>query len=99
MTLCLAQSLIDCKGSSLADQIRKYLRWYDHGYLSSTDYCFDIGGATRTALNIWDQILDRNLETTDVVSSQALQDGQEEVDKLLKKEVGYIGSDLAETVC
>jgi ADP-ribosylglycohydrolase len=50
MALCLAESLIECNGFDPADQMRRYLRWWREGYLSSTGACFDIGNTTRTAL-------------------------------------------------
>ena len=49
MALCLATSLIE-KGFDLADQIERYLAWYQTGYWSSTGRCFDIGNATFRAL-------------------------------------------------
>jgi ADP-ribosyl-[dinitrogen reductase] hydrolase len=50
MALCLAESLLACEGMNLQDQAERYLRWYRHGYWSSKGYCFDIGNATREAL-------------------------------------------------
>jgi ADP-ribosyl-[dinitrogen reductase] hydrolase len=50
MALCLADSLIRCKGFDPADQMQRYLRWYQEGYLSSVGACFDIGSTTREAL-------------------------------------------------
>lgn len=50
MALCLAESLLACGGMNLQDQAERYLRWYRHGYWSSKGYCFDIGNATREAL-------------------------------------------------
>ncbi len=50
MALCLAASLVETGGFDPADQMRRYLRWYDHGYMSSTGTCFDIGNTTRQAL-------------------------------------------------
>jgi ADP-ribosyl-[dinitrogen reductase] hydrolase len=50
MALCLAESLVETNDFDLADQLRRYLRWYRHGHLSSTGRCFDIGNATRSAL-------------------------------------------------
>jgi ADP-ribosyl-[dinitrogen reductase] hydrolase len=50
MALCLAESLIECKGFDPADQMKRYLRWYREGHLSSTGRCFDIGNTTRDAL-------------------------------------------------
>jgi len=50
MALCLAESLIEGKGFDPVDQLRRYVRWYREGYLSSTSQCFDIGTTTRSAL-------------------------------------------------
>ncbi|MHB8764715.1 MAG: ADP-ribosylglycohydrolase family protein [Deferrisomatales bacterium] len=50
MALCLAESLVERRGLDPGDQLRRYLRWYREGYWSSTGACFDIGGATRQAL-------------------------------------------------
>lgn len=50
MALCLAESLIACKGFDAYDQMTRYLRWYRAGYLSSKGFCFGIGNATKKAL-------------------------------------------------
>ena len=50
MALCLAESLIERPGFDPADQMRRYVRWWREGHLSSTGRCFDIGGATSSAL-------------------------------------------------
>lgn len=50
MTLCLATSLIVKKGFNAQDQFVRYRKWLKDGYLSSTDSCFDIGKATREAI-------------------------------------------------
>jgi len=50
MALCLAESLIVCRGFDAADQMRRYLRWRDQGYWSSTGRCFDIGTTVARAL-------------------------------------------------
>lgn len=50
MALCLAESLVERRGFDAADQMRRYLRWYREGYLSSTGACFDIGITVRAAL-------------------------------------------------
>ncbi|UUZ94588.1 ADP-ribosylglycohydrolase family protein [Paenibacillus sp. P25] len=55
MALCLAESLIECGGFHPLDQIRRYVRWYREGYLSSTGTCFDIGTTVRTALERFEQ--------------------------------------------
>ena len=51
MALCLATSLLEKGGFDPADQMERYVRWRDHGYLSSTGYCFDIGGTVSQALS------------------------------------------------
>lgn len=50
MALCLATSLIEMGGFDAADQMRRYYDWYEHGYLSSTGTCFDIGNTVSQAL-------------------------------------------------
>ena len=56
MALCIAESLIECKGFDPADQMRRYLRWYREGYLSSNGRCFDIGNTVRQALTRFERI-------------------------------------------
>ena len=51
MALCLATSLVHCRGTDLNDQISRYVNWWQWGYLSSTGNCFDIGMTVRAALN------------------------------------------------
>jgi ADP-ribosyl-[dinitrogen reductase] hydrolase len=50
MALCLATSLVERDGFDARDQMERYCRWYETGYLSSTGACFDIGGTVRSAL-------------------------------------------------
>ncbi|CAH0241746.1 MULTISPECIES: ADP-ribosylglycohydrolase family protein [Pseudomonas] len=50
MALCLAESLLNKKGFDAADQMGRYLNWWQWGYLSSTGECFDIGMTVREAL-------------------------------------------------
>jgi ADP-ribosyl-[dinitrogen reductase] hydrolase len=50
MALCLAESLVECRGFDAQDQMERYVRWWREGYLSSTGECFDIGNRTREAL-------------------------------------------------
>ena len=54
MALCLAESLIQCQGFNLVDQLTRYCRWYRDGYFSCKDHCFDIGNTTRTALHAFE---------------------------------------------
>lgn len=66
MALCLAESILDTRGMDLSDQLRRYLLWRDHGYLSSNGRCFDIGTTTRSAL----ERFRRSGETVDVRPDQ-----------------------------
>ena len=50
MALCLATSLVERNGFDARDQMERYCRWADQGYLSSTGTCFDIGGTVASAL-------------------------------------------------
>lgn len=50
LALCLAESLVQCRGFDPEDQMKRYVRWWRQGYLSSTGECFDIGGTTSSAL-------------------------------------------------
>jgi len=50
MALCLAESLIGQRGFDPADQMKRYVRWFREGYLSSNGRCFDIGNTVRQAL-------------------------------------------------
>ena len=51
MALCLATSLLERDGFDARDQMERYCRWADQGYLSSTGRCFDIGGTVAAALS------------------------------------------------
>ncbi len=51
MALCLADSLLTCNGFDAKHQLETYTRWYQKGYLSATNHCFDIGGSCRAALH------------------------------------------------
>jgi ADP-ribosylglycohydrolase len=55
MALCLAESLIECRRFDAEDQMRRYIRWYREGHLSSTGTCFDIGNTIRNALHTFEQ--------------------------------------------
>ena len=50
MALCLAESLIVKSACDPQDQMTRYANWYQWGYWSSTGHCFDIGMATREAI-------------------------------------------------
>lgn len=55
MALCLAESLLECRGFDPIDQLERYTRWWREGRLSSTGKCFDIGIQTRGALAAFEQ--------------------------------------------
>jgi ADP-ribosyl-[dinitrogen reductase] hydrolase len=50
MALCIAESILAIRAFDPIDQLERFVRWYRHGYLSSTGECFDIGNTTRLAL-------------------------------------------------
>lgn len=106
MTLCLAQSLVDTYGVFVArDQIKKYIAWYDDGYMSATGKCFDIGMATRTALTMWRDFFNAcsggegkankkrgNKEDEGLDDGDVYLAGQVLIDKALKHEVCGLSS-------
>lgn len=53
MALCLAESILETVGFDPVDQMNRYVRWQDEGYLSSTGKCFDIGVTTSRALEVF----------------------------------------------
>jgi ADP-ribosyl-[dinitrogen reductase] hydrolase len=69
MALCLATSLLERGGFDPADQMARYLRWYQDGYLSSTGRCFDIGNTVRAALHRYQRSGDPYSGSTDRYSA------------------------------
>ena len=69
MALCLAESLAEKQGFDAADQMGRYLRWYRDGHLSSTGYCFDIGGTVSAALRKFQETADPFAGSTDPYSA------------------------------
>lgn len=55
MALCLGASLLEKGGFDAADQMERYLRWRDDGYMSSTGRCFDIGTTVGGALREYER--------------------------------------------
>ncbi len=53
MALCLATSLLEKNGFDAEDQMQRYVRWWETGYLSSTGTCFDIGSTVEQALRTY----------------------------------------------
>lgn len=69
MALCLAESLLYKKGFDAQDQMNRYCNWYQHGYMSCKDYCFDIGTTVAGALNRYLQTADPFSGSVDPASS------------------------------
>jgi ADP-ribosylglycohydrolase len=55
MALCLATSLVEKNGFDPKDQMDRYCRWQEEGYLSSNGRCFDIGNTVAAALRRYRQ--------------------------------------------
>lgn len=98
MTLCLAQALIDYKGSFVSQAaIRNYIQWWKKGYLSAVDHCFDIGNATAFALGLWSQYFQKESKIAKH-DPQGHAKGQEDINKFLRGEV-TIDSDFNYCSC
>ena len=69
MALCLAASLLDCRGFDPSDQMRRYVAWYEQGYMSCTGECFDIGNTVSDALHRYGQTGDPYAGSTDPLSA------------------------------
>lgn len=67
MALCLAQSLLENGPKDLADQAKRYLRWWRKGENSSVGKCFDIGLSTSGALARWEKLLGRGEGEADIM--------------------------------
>ncbi len=65
MALCLAASLVECNGFDAEDQMTRYCKWAETGYLSSTGTCFDIGNTIASALRRFRQTGDPFAGSTD----------------------------------
>src|ERR1700730_2186325 len=50
IALCLAESLLECEGFDARDQVARYRRWQQEGYLSCTGQCVGITAGTARAL-------------------------------------------------
>ncbi|MGA9701171.1 ADP-ribosylglycohydrolase family protein [Pseudomonas sp.] len=69
MALCLAESLLRKNGFDAADQMARYLNWWQWGYLSATGDCFDIGTTVRAALAAFQELGDPFAGPTDPYSA------------------------------
>lgn len=65
MALCLAASLVERGGFDAADQMERYVRWRDEGYMSSNGRCFDIGVTVSSALSRFQRTGDPFAGSTD----------------------------------
>jgi ADP-ribosyl-[dinitrogen reductase] hydrolase len=65
MALCLAASLVECEGFDALDQMRRYIRWRDDGYMASNGRCFDIGRTVSAALRRFERTGDPFAGSTD----------------------------------
>jgi ADP-ribosyl-[dinitrogen reductase] hydrolase len=52
MALCLAESLVEKEAFDPRDQVQRYTRWQQQGYLSATGQCVGITAATAKALGM-----------------------------------------------
>jgi len=53
LMLCLARSISTVGGSDGVDQMKRYAKWKNEGYLSSVGYCFDVGTQIGRAIDIF----------------------------------------------
>lgn len=51
MALCLAESLIECRGFDARDQMERYWRWSREGYNSTREQAFGIGRTVASAID------------------------------------------------
>jgi ADP-ribosyl-[dinitrogen reductase] hydrolase len=69
MALCLAHSLLHSKGFDPVDQMNRYCKWYQYGYMSSNGKCFDIGVTVSKALKTFMETKNPYSGPTDTYSS------------------------------
>lgn len=73
MTLALAQSLIDSNGKyDHMLSINYFVQWMRQGRFSTTDYAWDMGDSTRSALKIWKNNLNEFTHKTQFKINAAL---------------------------
>ena len=92
MALCLATSLIERGGFDAADQMQRYMRWWQKGYLSSTGQFFDIGITVSDALSRFERSGDPYAGSTDPYSA-----GNGSLMRLAPVPM-YFASDVAEAI-
>lgn len=52
MALCLADSLLECRGFDARDQVERFTRWQQTGYLTATGHCVGITPNTARSLAV-----------------------------------------------
>ena len=92
MALCLAASLIESGKFDAMDQMQRYVRWWQEGYLSSTGSCFDIGTTIRSALSLF-----RNTGEAYSGSTEAMSAGNGSLMRLAAVPM-YFAGDAAEAI-
>lgn len=92
MALCLAASLVERDGFDAKDQMDRYVRWMEEGYLSSNGECFDIGNTVSAALRRYSQTGEPYAGSTDARSA-----GNGSIMRLAPVPMFY-GHDFAEAV-
>ena len=65
MMLCLGTSLVECHGFNPSDQMDRYTKWFQTGYMSSNGKCFDIGNTSYKALTKFETSRDPYCGDTD----------------------------------
>lgn len=68
MALSLARSLV-LRGFDPTDQMRRYVRWWKDGYLSSNGTCFDVGNTVQQALSKFEKTGDPYAGSTSPTSA------------------------------
>lgn len=94
MALCLAESLIKCKAFDPADQLRRYVRWYREGHLSSTGTYFDIGNTISAALHRFETTGEPFCGSTDPHAA-----GNGSIMRLAPVPIAYVRSPGAVHIC
>ena len=69
LAMCLAESLVRCRGFDPVDQLERYCRWHREGYWSSNGRCFDIGNTTYQALVNFERTHDPKSGPTDPMTA------------------------------
>ena len=92
MALCLAASLIESGEFDAMDQMQRYVRWWQEGYLSSTGLCFDIGTTVCSALSRF-----RNTGEAYSGSTEAMSAGNGSLMRLAPVPM-YFAGDAAEAI-